>query len=201
MKRWAWARLAASTTSSRRGLRPAVADVVEHRVVEEEGVLGDQADLAAQVAQPQVGERHAVQPDDARGGIGEARNEIGQRRFAAAVGPDDGHRLAEGDPQVDVVQHRLAGLIGEADALEGQLAVVAGAGDGRGRVADRRLAVQPGEDAVAGRHRPLDAAEDLGELPHRIGHARQQADRTTSSDSRLQRRGRTCGCPAGASRP
>ena len=128
MKRWAWACLAASITSSRVALRPAVADVVEHRVVEEQRFLGDQADLAAQVAQPHVAKRHAVQADRAAGGIGEARDQVGQRALAAAVGADDGHGLAEGDPQVDVLQHRLAGLIGEADAVEDQVAMVAAAG-------------------------------------------------------------------------
>ena len=45
----------------------------------------------------------------------------------------------KGIRSVDVFQHRLAGLIGETDAVEGQLAVVPMKGRGLLRVADRRL--------------------------------------------------------------
>ena len=84
-----------------RGCGDAVADVVENRVVEEHRLLRDQADLAAEVAQPHVGQRHAVELHHAGRGIGKTRNQIGQRALAAAVGADDGDRLAEGDPQID----------------------------------------------------------------------------------------------------
>ena len=150
MKRWAWACLAASITCSARGLGRAVADVVENRVVEEHRLLGDQPDLAADVAEPHVGQGHAVELDHAGGGIGETRNQVGQRALAAAVGADDGDRLAEGDPQIDLFEHRLARLIGEADVLEHQIAVVAVEGDGLFRIADLRLAIEPREDPVGG---------------------------------------------------
>ena len=143
MKRWAWACLAASITSSRRGLRAAVADVVEDRVVEQQRFLRDQADLAAQVAQPHVAEA-ARRPGGSRRRVGSAKRGIrlASVDLAAAVGADDGDRLAEWDPQVDVVQHRLAGLVGEIDTPSNdQVAMVpraaARARSGCGRVGSR----------------------------------------------------------------
>ena len=53
--------------------------------------------------------------------------------------------------------------------------MVAADGDRGHRVANRRLAIQTLEDAVAGRHRALQAAEHLGEFADRIGRPGQQA--------------------------
>ena len=92
------------------------------------------------------------------------------------------------------------GLIGETDAVEDQLAMVAVEGDRGRRVADRRLAVQPLVDAVAGRHGALQAAEDVGEFPHRIGHAGQQAVEHQQRVA-VQRPRRTCGCPTARCAP
>ena len=105
------------------GLRRAVADVVVHRVVEQQRLLRDQADLPPQVAQPQFAQVDAVQPHGAADRIGEPRHQVGQRGLAAAVGADDAQRLAEGDRQVDVVQHRLVRRVVEVDVVEDQPAV------------------------------------------------------------------------------
>ena len=51
------------------GVRRAVADVVQHRVVEQRGLLGDQAGHAAEIADPQVADVDAVQPHGAVGGV------------------------------------------------------------------------------------------------------------------------------------
>ena len=51
-------------------------------------------------------------------GVGESRNEIGQRALAAAVGPDQGDRLAGANPEIDPPQDEFASLIGEIDIVE-----------------------------------------------------------------------------------
>ena len=49
---------------------------------------------------------------------------LAKRAFAATVGPDDGDRLAELDPQIDVGQDRMIGPIAERNVFEDQLAIV-----------------------------------------------------------------------------
>ena len=89
-------------------------------------------------------QRHAVELHHAGRRIGEAGNQVRQRALAAAVRADDGDRLAEGDLQIHVFDHRLARLIGEADVLEHQIAVVAVEGGRLLRVADLRLGGRAG---------------------------------------------------------
>ena len=48
MNSWAWAAVAASIDPLQRDVGAPVGDVVAHRVVEEHGLLRDQADLPAQ---------------------------------------------------------------------------------------------------------------------------------------------------------
>ena len=109
-----------------RGVRRAVADVVQRGVVEQDRVLGDDADLTAQVAKPDVVEPDAVQTDGPRIRIGEPGNQADEAGLAATAGPNDGDRLAEVDSEADVAQHRPAGHVGEVDSVEYQVLVVAG---------------------------------------------------------------------------
>ena len=127
-----------------RGAGVAVADVVEDRVVEEHGFLGHQTDLPAEVTGSHVRQGHAVQLDHAAGGIGEARDQVGQRTLAAAVRANDGHRFAEDNLQVHLGKHRFARLVGKADVLEHEITAVGVKRDGMFRVADLRLAIESG---------------------------------------------------------
>src|SRR5260221_7258535 len=66
------------------------------------GILGDDADKAAQVAQGVPPDILAVQADRATGGVQEADGQPGQGAFARATGTHDGNRAAgvycKGDP-------------------------------------------------------------------------------------------------------
>ena len=64
------------------GVGPAVQDVVAHAAREQHGVLGDDADLAAQRPQGHVAQIVAVDRDAPGVGIEEARDELNQRRLA-----------------------------------------------------------------------------------------------------------------------
>ena len=94
--------LAAASTSFSSAKGRAIGDVVENRVVEEEGVLRDDADLVAQRGQLQVANIFAVDPYAAGGDIVHALHQIRERRFAATAGADQCHDLAGFHFQIDV---------------------------------------------------------------------------------------------------
>ena len=118
------------------GLGRPVADVVEDRIVEEQGFLGDQADLRADVSQTDVAQVDSIDPHAASDWVVESRDQVGQGRLAATVGADNGDRLAKGDPQVDFLQHRLARVVVELHAVEDQLPAMPR--QRHGMAADRR---------------------------------------------------------------
>ena len=127
----------------------------------------------------------------ARDRVGEARDQIGQRRLAATVGADDRDCLAKGNLQGHIVQDSRAGMILERHAFEAELAAMPRARQGILRAVDGRLAVQASEDPVAGRDAALQPAEDVGELSHRIGRAKEETieekERTEIQGPRGQR--------------
>ena len=65
-------------------------------------------------------------------GIVEPRQQLDERRLAAAVRADDGDRLAGSHFEVDAVQHLLVGMVVEVDVLERDALVSAGSGCGLG---------------------------------------------------------------------
>ena len=64
------------------GFGPAVADVVRHRVIEQEGLLRDDADLRAQRGDLEIAHVLAVDPNGAPGDIVESRDQVGERGFS-----------------------------------------------------------------------------------------------------------------------
>src|SRR5262249_48902223 len=96
----------------------AVCNVGEHRVVEKERILGDDADLLPEGAQVGGADVDAVYEHRAVIRIIEARQQIEEGRFAAAVLADQGNRLAMLHGEVHACEDRLTRLVGEADVLE-----------------------------------------------------------------------------------
>ena len=115
------------------------------------------------------------------GGIGETRDQVGQGTLAAAVGANNGHRLAEGNLQVHPGKHRFARLVGKTDVLEHQITAVGAEGSGMFRLADLRLAIESREDPVGGRAGRLETAENVGQLPRRGRRRRPRGHRTVPS--------------------
>src|SRR6185295_6196458 len=105
-----------------RGVGLAVGDVLPDRLVEEDRLLLDVADLVTERLQrvrPQV---LSVDPDRAFRGIVEARDEVDQRRLAFAGRADDRAHLAGRDFEVDVREDELVRLVAESDMVEGDVA-------------------------------------------------------------------------------
>ena len=78
------------------GLRVGEGNVVLHRALEEEGVLGHDADLAAQGVKLHLGDIGVVDQDATRQGVIEARQQLGEGGLAGAGLADDGHELTGG---------------------------------------------------------------------------------------------------------
>jgi hypothetical protein len=122
------------------GVAHAEGDVAADRVVEEERLLGDVADVALPGPQ-HAGHVAAVHGDASGGRRQQPQQQIDQRALARPRRADDADRLAARDRQVDVEQHRL-GLagVGEGHALEhdrvreaDRLATLGGLGRRRGQ--------------------------------------------------------------------
>ena len=93
---------------ARRVRHRAVGDVRGDRVVEQHDLLRDERDLPAQVGQPDLGQVAAVEQHPAAGRRVEPGNQVDERRLAAARRPDQRHRFAGRDIEVDAVERRRA---------------------------------------------------------------------------------------------
>ncbi len=144
------------------GARVPVGDVGADGVGEEEGVLGDEADRAAQ---GRVGQLADVVSADAHGaavGVVEARHQQRDGGLPAAGGADDGDGLALRHGEREPVEDGPLGVVAEVDVLEL---------DGGGRVGgqftaalrDRGFGVDELEDALHTGAGLLGDGEDHGE--------------------------------------
>ena len=104
MKSWARAALGGCDHGAVGNVRLSVGDVVAHGVVEQDGVLGDDADLPPQRGQRDVAHVVAVDQDAAAAHVEEARDQVHQRALAGAARAHDGQHLALLHLQVDVAQ-------------------------------------------------------------------------------------------------
>src|SRR5207244_8630369 len=83
-----------------------------HCIVEEKWVLRHQADVVAKTGQVEAPHVAAVDPDAARGGIVEARHQVGDGGLPAAARPDEGDDFAGFDLQVQALEAESAGRAG-----------------------------------------------------------------------------------------
>ena len=82
-------------------------------------------------ARGQVAQIDAVEQHPALGGVVEAGQQLGERGLAGAGRADHGDGLPGRERQVEAGQHLAAGAVGEADAVEDDLAARAAGRDGR----------------------------------------------------------------------
>ncbi len=83
------------------GVRTAEGDVVANGAAEKRGLLQNDADLGAQAVDGHVAHVVAVDRDRAIADVIEARNEIDDRRLAAARGAQQSNRLARLGDEAD----------------------------------------------------------------------------------------------------
>src|SRR5205085_8586944 len=98
------------------------ADVLAHGRREEERILRDDADRAAERAQLHVADIDAVELDVAHLHVVEARHERRERRLPGARVPDQRDRPRWLDLEVDVPEYRPRGFVAERDVDEAHAA-------------------------------------------------------------------------------
>ena len=149
----------------------AEADVVGDRARKQERILGDQRHLRAQGALLDGPHVDAVDQHISVGDVVEAGDQVGDGGLAGAGLADQRHGLAGLDGEVDVLQHRLVGLVGEGDAAQLDAAVDPAHRRGVGGVDDARLGVQQLQHLLAAGHRRLHGGVELAELLDRLEEA------------------------------
>ena len=151
-----------------RGVRVAVAQVARDRAAEEVGLLGHHADARPELLAIDLADVDAVDEHGAGGHVVEARQQVHERRLAAAGGAHDGRRLAGTRLEGDVAQDGLLGArVAEGHAA--QLDVAARRGGPRRRgILDGGLGVEDLADAPARDDGPGD--HDQHEGGHHDGH-------------------------------
>ena len=164
-------------------LGPRVGDVLGDAGGEQEAVVGDEGDLAAQAADVDLAHVGAVDEHRALARVVEAGDQRHQAGLARARGADQGDRAARLDLEVDPLQRvdrlfavrprararRPELVVGERDAAHLDPAAARGQRRRPGRALDPRLAVEDLEEAVAGGDRPLRHPHRDAEHPHRPG--------------------------------
>ena len=158
MKSWAPTACAAATICSGGRVGLAEGDVLAHAAGEEEALLRDDPELAAERGLGDVAEVEPVDRDPAVRRVVEAREQLRDRRLARAGVADERDGRARGDVEVDPVQHLVAAAVREPDALEADVS-----GD-LGQVSRARAVDHLGL-----------LVEDLGDLVERGGRREERA--------------------------
>ena len=123
MKSWIWALPRRLAHLGLGRVRPAVADVVLDRVVEQHGVLRDHAERRAERGLRHVLDVLSVDQHAARGDVVEAEQDARDGRLAGARRPDDGDHLPGRHLEAHMFQDRPLGIVGERHVLELDLAL------------------------------------------------------------------------------
>ena len=155
---------------------PAVANVVADAVVEQHGILRDDADCGAKAGLGDFGDVLPVDGDPARGRVVEAVEQPGDRRFARARRPDDGAAGARRDDDVEAFEDFAGGLVAELDILEPDFAAADVQRLGAGRVDDFGRRVEKAEHRLHVDQALPDRAIDPAEHVERPEQLHQQAN-------------------------
>ena len=168
-----------------RRLRQAVADVVQHRAVEQVRILEHHADLPAVVPGVELAHVHAVDPDRAARHVVETRDQVHDRRLAAARRPDEADQLTRLHVEAHAAQHLPHAVVGERHVLERHPALHRLEPHRLRRVPHLRLGVQHLEHPMRRRRRPVHRARHLADhLDRRHEHRRVEQERHERPRSR-----------------
>ncbi len=142
--------------------RPGEAQVLAHRVVEEVTVLGDHAGRLADRLEREVANIDAAEPDRARIGVVEPRDERGDRRLAAPRRSHQRDHLTRRGPERHAVEDLgAAAVIQHGDLLERRQRHLVGR-----RIRERHV-VELDRDRAVGHHcRPRSFGDQWFEVEH-----------------------------------
>ena len=184
MKSWAPTAVAAARISSLRGVRAAERDVVAHRAGEEEALLRNDPELAAERLLRHVAQVGPVDRDPSLARVVEASEELGDRRLARPRVPDERDGRPGGDVEIEAVQDLRPVAVAEVEALERDVAFDPAELAGTGAVPHLRLLIHHvhdlvesgdgGEERVVELRQLLDGVEEVRDVedereerPHR----------------------------------
>ena len=158
---------------------------------EEEALLRDDPELAAQRLLGHVAEVDAVDRDPALARVVEAGEQLRDRRLAGAGVADERDGRPGRHVEVDPVQHLLAVAVAEAHAVERDAALDPLQRPRRGPVADLRILVEHVHDLVQRGRGREERVVELRELLHGVEEVRQvqregeqRADRQRAAETR-----------------
>ena len=168
------------------GIGPGIEQVSADGVVEEMGILSDDADTLVDRVELQVADIDAADADDATLRVVEARDEVGDGGLAGAGGSDQRDQLAGSNVETDVVEDGfLRAIVGNRDGFErrerdfggrgiaeGDAVELDGGGTGRdgdglGAFPDHGGKIEDFEDSLEGDQRGHDADLDVGKADER----------------------------------
>lgn len=151
----------------------AVGDVLADGAVEEEDILADKADCAAQGGVAEICEGEAIESDLAGKGIVEPEEEADNGGFSGAGGADDGMGFAGGNVHRNAFEDGGARDVAEGDVLEVDFALDRG-GEGFLTFDHLGFGVEEVLDAVGAGEEALELVEgfaEAGERPEEpLGH-------------------------------
>ena len=146
--------------------------VVAERQLEADEVLKDGGDARAPRREVQLAQIDAIDLDRAGPRVVQTAEQLGQRRFARAVLPDDGERRACGNDEIELVEHERSTRVAKADVAKADLARWragrrAIAGRQRARRSHRRLDTQHG---IHRRRGAVEGPTESSKRDHRHAH-------------------------------
>lgn len=159
-------------------------DVVFDGVVEQHGILRNDAHVGTQALLRVVADRNPVDQDVAARSVVEAGDQLAEGRFAAARRTDQSHCFSSPDVERDAVDHLPAAVVGEVYIAEFDLLVQAVQRLGVGLVLDFRFGIEHVEDALACGDTLIDVGELVDERAHGAGDLREYGDEADESAGR-----------------
>ena len=171
---------AAASMSARGAPGPTEADVVGDGPGEQEALLRDGDDGAAEVDLGEVTQVDPVEQQASFDGVPEPGCQAGDGGLAGAGGADDREGLAGGDREIEPVQHGAI-AVAELDGLEAQLAAGVGEGGGRRPAPGRSGALPAPRRASRGRRRRPGTGCRTGSAPPSGAKKRRRYSRKAAS--------------------
>ncbi len=147
------------------GLEPAVAYVLPYRVGEEEDVLLHDPDPSAERGQSYVPDVDSVDQDGSGRRLVESGNEPAEGGLSAARGSDDRQRLSRPDPEIHAPEDADAGVVGERNVPELDVAAYVHEIHGLRSVAGLRFDPHELDEALETRHAGRVLLEKGDQLP------------------------------------
>ena len=104
------------------GVRPAVADILQHAVSKEKNLLLDNSDLPPERALGHLSDVLAVDAHSALGHVVKAGNQLAKGGFASTGGAHKGKLFPGFDVQLNVVKDLVLIIVSEGDVIKGNFA-------------------------------------------------------------------------------